>query len=356
MKDQIRKRYLHFWDLEPNVYFKLKNEFWSKIQSIIDKNKLTKYKIERYLYAYQSYQLIPVLKLVELISKLKIFDYSLSLDYTEKMIEYVRSGHTGIKIYNPKFPIDLLQKEFSELIGLTLSEGHIHIDKHVLLYNNDINILKTGVSDFEKSLGKLERYTIKKRLDGYGDNRNSVILPAYFGKILIFNLGLKTGSKIENHTSIPRFYMENREKESICYLFRGLFSGDGYVGMPDERSKRLTKQIALTANGKIPKDLKDEIVAQPRLYREYAPRLLLDSIELLVWLGFNVSNPISKGKSSLEEYYRNGQLTYTFCWYIKITNNQNFIKFKNEIAFIDKFHNCRLNQLIDSHGKRYINK
>jgi len=349
MNDQFSTRYLHFWDLEPQVYFKLKNEFWSKIQSIIDKNKLSKYKIERYLYAYQSYQLISVPKLVQLISKLKTFDDSLSLDYTEKMIEYARSGHTGIKIFNPKFPVDLFQKEFSELIGLTLAEGHIHIDKHVLLFNNDIEILKRGVFDFEKSLGILERYKIKRRLDGYGDNRHSVLLPAYFGKILIFNLGLKVGSKIENHTSIPHFYMKNRNKQSLCSLFCGLFSGDGYVGMFSANSKTRTRQIALTANGKIPNKLKDKIISASSLYRQYAPQLLLDSRELLIWLGYKASNPISKGKSSLEQYYKNGQLIYTFCWYIKITNRTNYIKFKNEISFIDDFHNSRLNDLINSY-------
>lgn len=148
---------------------------------------------------------------------------------------------------------------FSELIGVILGDGNI--SKKVIEVTLE-NPYENSYADYISSIVEgIFGIPLKKRIDG---SRIRLLLYSVDAVGFVNSIGLKTGDKIKNQTSIPRFILHNEDLLKAC--MRGLIDTDGGMFRKDKLGNRIIIE-----------------------FKNNNPKLLADALTGFSKLGYSVS-------------------------------------------------------------------
>ena len=207
---------------------------------------------------------------------------------------------------NIKIPQE--NEDLAEIVGAILGDGHIMFHKKgkkIGVYQ--INI--TGHKELDKDYHL--NYLRKKFKSLFNINTKEVLARKSNGRHLIIysrelvnffiNMGLKSGDKIQNQTTIPHWIFKETKYLRVCV--RGLIDTDGSVFRMSRRDSNLIR-IGFTNHDRT---------------------LLNDTREAFIQLGFHPSKIIKNR---------------TFC----ISKQNEIAKYLKEVGFSNKKHKDRLRQ------------
>lgn len=344
---------LHFWELAPDTYFRLSDNFWKCVLSTKNELKLSWRKLKENaniefgnLREYvNNKQMIPLPNLLRLHTFLSPHFEHFDIAFLKKEIVEIRNRKHGKVVKSPKLPVNLLDPRWGALVGAVRSEGTLREDgngSHIA--NTDLKYLEKLKNSIEGLLGQVN-LEIKK----YKKSPNRIRLAYYlplpfiFSDILMRGLELEPGNKILVDASLPNLYIslsnENPSQVKIvATMLRWLFSGDGWVTVFNDHLGQTHRVIGIAFSKRV-NDPTDKC----------PPKLLLQTVYLLKkFFGIQVNGPyMDKTRSYITP---SGKRT-TASWRIFIRGYNNLKKFYENIGFVEERRNKLLKSALNTYEK-----
>ncbi|MDI6884314.1 MAG: hypothetical protein QMD00_04210 [Hadesarchaea archaeon] len=343
----------HFWELAPNTYFRLSDEFWKHVISLKGRLKLSWRKLKENAkidfgnideYA-TSKQMIPLPNLLKLQAFLCSHSGDLNLTFVEAEITEIRNGKLGKVIKFPNLPVNFLDPRWGTLVGAIRSEGTLRDDKNgSQIANTDLEYMEKLKNSIERLLGQVS-LEIRKYSRSHSRTRTAyyLSLPFIFSDVLIRGLKLEPGNKILVDASLPNLYMsfshENPSQiEVVATTLKWLFSGDGWVTVFKDHLGQTHRVIGIAFSNR---------VSNPN--NKSPPKLLLQTVYLLKkFFGIQVNGPyMEKAHSHMTP---SGKITTT-SWKVFIRGYNNLKKFYENIGFVEKRKNELLKSALDTYKR-----
>jgi FAD synthetase len=331
---------IFLWNLDPRVNVRISPRKIKKIMDMALSKTQTKLNLGRILgekisgwacgriYRFEKNKFIPL----SFLAKLLYFIGNFSLVHPDDIIAITTDGTCKKCIINPKLPFDFRTKSGVRSLAAILHDGCIT--------RNYIEYTKAFATTDEEAYFMRKRFLLDAK-NIFGDieppkkgwektlSKKSINLPKIFADIVSLLIDIE--SKKRGDASIPDFIFR-LSQENMCIFLRQAFDDDGSIYFKKSERNirlRLCKKLHVATSKK--KDLQS---------LDNAPKLLLDNLQLLRSIGFDIPNP------KLIEIRPD---TNTLVWQISILGQENLRKFHNYINFDLKYKSQKLEEAIDSY-------